>query len=239
MAQQSPYIPLSPLIEDLQRYDFSITIETYLTLNKLLEKTAAGDLGKNIYRFKTQLCPIFAKTPQQQELFYTLFDKHFAEYLPFTEKEETQEEKQEEAQNNGSDNTTARRPRVYNYLWIAVVLCSALLRMMVYYFRYHPLEEEFHTNTSVILPETTYEPRDSAVYPPAGKKLPIKPYVDPDKEKISFASMYVPSVEHFQVKNILLFRVSQYGTQVMLGIGLVLAVCYFMYELYLYRNRSE
>ena len=240
MAGQPIYIPLSPLIEDLQRYDFSVTIETYLTLNKLLERTADEDFEKNIYRFKTQLCPIFAKTAQQQELFYKLFDKHFAAYLPFTEKEETGEEKQEETGNSESPGITTRRPRVYNFLWIAVVLCSALLRVMVYYFKYHPLEEDFDTHTSVIHPYVPYEPRDTHTYPPDQKKVgpPVKPYVDPDKEKISFASMFVPSVEHFEVKNILLFRISQYGTQVMLGIGLVLTVCYFMYELYLYRNRQ-
>src|SRR5262249_31494033 len=74
-ASESCHFIFAEFLDHLRRNGFVIGVDSHLRLYQLLSRfgsdCAPGDL-------KTLLCPIFATSKEQQELFYNAFDSYFA-----------------------------------------------------------------------------------------------------------------------------------------------------------------
>jgi hypothetical protein len=73
-AIESSGLMFGEFLELLRRQGFSIGIDHYLRLQELIDKSGGSCAPSDL---KTLLCPIFATSRSQQELFYRTFDAYF------------------------------------------------------------------------------------------------------------------------------------------------------------------
>jgi hypothetical protein len=73
------FIPFEAFLDLLQEHGFAIGVSEQLRLRQLLE-TLPVDTDQQ--RLRSLICPLFAKSSQDQRLFYRLYDYHFGKLLP-------------------------------------------------------------------------------------------------------------------------------------------------------------
>src|SRR5262245_26427775 len=67
-------LPFSVFLSELQRAQFTIGVDSYLRLERLLEQY---DGAIPPARLKTALCPLVATGPEEQRRFYEIFDRYY------------------------------------------------------------------------------------------------------------------------------------------------------------------
>ena len=81
---QYPYLPLDEFLKDLKKNGFTVGIDTYVRLYKILENI---DFKLYYDELETILCPIFANNQSDQIKFYSIFKRHFRDESEITKPE--------------------------------------------------------------------------------------------------------------------------------------------------------
>ncbi|MFK7970908.1 MAG: WG repeat-containing protein [Bacteroidia bacterium] len=79
MNQHIDFLPFESFLELLQEHGFAVGVSEHVRLRQLLD---ALPKGTEQDRLRTAMAPLFARSPQDQRLFYRLFDYHFGQMVP-------------------------------------------------------------------------------------------------------------------------------------------------------------
>jgi WD40 repeat protein len=80
------FIPFEAFLDLLREHDFAVGVSEHLRLRQLLE-TLPGNTDQQ--QLRSLICPIFARSAQDQRLFYRLYDYHFGTLVPSNEPSES------------------------------------------------------------------------------------------------------------------------------------------------------
>src|SRR3954470_14806066 len=73
--QRDRLIALGKLLRELQLQGFAVDVERQVRLERLLARVGIPDTDVEL---RTLLCPIFATSPREQEVFYRIFAQSFS-----------------------------------------------------------------------------------------------------------------------------------------------------------------
>lgn len=86
MDAHNNFLPFEAFLELLQEHGFAVGVGEHLRLRQLLDNLPQGtDQSK----LKSLMSPLFARSPQDQRLFYRLFDYHFGQLVPLDSQQGT------------------------------------------------------------------------------------------------------------------------------------------------------
>ncbi|MEM9984375.1 MAG: PKD domain-containing protein, partial [Bacteroidota bacterium] len=71
------FFPLEPFIEWLRDQGFAVGLDRYEQVGRLLDVLPEGYEAGDV---RSVLAPLFAKSPEEQQRFYRLFDRYYAQY---------------------------------------------------------------------------------------------------------------------------------------------------------------
>lgn len=232
MAGPYPYyfLPLGEIIDDLRAQGFRVGVDTYADLYRLLSHRDFQALN-DPHRACTILCPLFATTPEEQDIFYRTFWKHAQPPAP-------QIAPPPRPTRAALDADDAKM--IIRYFLIAIIAITFVTIGLYTYFTLNPVMRkiDFTTNPKPFDTVDTAKlfhpaPIDTAMLtPPPHPKATLPP-----AHQLNYLPIYDPDPSYYRIDNFWSFRLRQYGVQIGLWIVMVLGVCGIVYMVY--RSRRE
>jgi formylglycine-generating enzyme required for sulfatase activity len=225
--------PFQQFIAHLKHFGFTVTIDHHIRLQKLIQ-CASGENTFGLFKadkldqLKFEICPIFATTEDQQQLFYQEYDRFFS---VLQSKPQSQLKPKEKAPETQTDiPKTKKWPYVISGLFILFVLTFSLITFI-------PKEEvpQPEIQEKVASPERTRE--DQVVDIPPVQSVPVSESITKIRQQPTQVSKSVTKVtQETSVKTSVTdwrnTRIPRYLILLSLALAILLS------ELYRYNHRK-
>jgi|GEM_PF-5737347 len=228
---QPVFLPLSALIEELKENGFLVGVDNWEDLYRLLSRKVINVQNADPEELRSLLCPLFAVNEEQQQIFYRLFDQHFASYYGLQAAAEKHAPPPPRPSPFERDINLSLR---YIMQGAAALVLSALLVWI--WFEFRPLQREI-----VFEPQPNYFPSPIAPQDEEAAATPVPPAF-PGKQPEAFRPMaylplFDPDPAYFEMKDFWSHRFRQFLVQA--GLWVVLGGCSIWIIFLLYQRKRK